>query len=359
MITIENLSKTFHTPKLTTHAVSDVSLHIREQEIFGIMGTSGAGKSTLVRCLNFLEIPDSGSISVAGFGNVQAENSQLYLEKNGRKTVLKEKGLRQLRSQIGMIFQHFNLLDRLSVAENIAYPLRYTGISRKETEQRIDELLELVHLEDKKYSYPSELSGGQKQRVAIARALASHPKILLCDEATSALDPQATASILSLLRDLRDSLGLTVIIITHEMDVIKKIADRAAVMENGRVVETGTVYDLFLHPQHRLTRQFVYNLSDTQSGSHYFEKLGEFPEEKNTELLRLSFDSRTLSEPIVFEMIQALGIEINILAADIDRIGRQPYGTLLIRAGGSEEKIRELKQFLAGRHVAVEVETDA
>lgn len=359
MITVENLSKTFYTPKLITPAVQDVSLEIHEREIFGIMGTSGAGKSTLVRCLNFLEIPDEGSISIEGFGTISARNGRLFFDDGNGPAVLKEKKLRKLRSQIGMIFQHFNLLDRQTVAENIAYPIRHSKMSRSEIENRVDELLALVHLEDKKYSYPSELSGGQKQRVAIARALASHPRILLCDEATSALDPQATASILSLLRDLKERLGLTVVIITHEMDVIKKAADRAAVMKDGQIVETGSVYDLFLHPVHPLTRQFVYNIADDKSGNHYFEELGEFPEDEESRLLRLNFDHHSLSEPILFEMIRDLGIQVNILMADIDRIGKQPYGTLLVRASGTGEQIDELKAFLDDRKVAVEEETDA
>ena len=208
MINIEHLDKTYHLKNADVHAVDDVSLHIESGQIYGVIGYSGAGKSTLVRCLNFLEIPDSGTIEIEGFGKVKAKQGSLDIS---------QKKLRELRRSIGMIFQHFNLLDRSTVFDNVAYPLKYTGLSKKEIETRVDELLDLVDLADKKYVYPSQLSGGQKQRVAIARALSNNPKVLLSDEATSALDPDATESILKLLKDLNKRLGITIILITHEM----------------------------------------------------------------------------------------------------------------------------------------------
>ena len=208
LINIEHLDKTYHLKNVDVHAVDDVSLHIESGQIYGVIGYSGAGKSTLVRCLNFLEIPDSGSIEIEGFGKVSANQGSLDIS---------QKKLRELRRSIGMIFQHFNLLDRSTVFDNVAYPLKYTGLSKKEIETRVDELLDLVDLVDKKYVYPSQLSGGQKQRVAIARALSNNPKVLLSDEATSALDPDATESILKLLKDLNKRLGITIILITHEM----------------------------------------------------------------------------------------------------------------------------------------------
>jgi len=240
MINVEHLDKTYHLKNADVHAVDDVSLHIESGQIYGVIGYSGAGKSTLVRCLNFLEIPDSGSIEIEGFGKVNAKQGSLDIS---------QKKLRELRRSIGMIFQHFNLLDRSTVFDNVAYPLKYTGLSKKEIETRVDELLDLVDLADKKYVYPSQLSGGQKQRVAIARALSNNPKVLLSDEATSALDPDATESILKLLKDLNKRLGITIILITHEMSVIKSIANRVAVMENGKVVEEGDVYDIFANPK--------------------------------------------------------------------------------------------------------------
>lgn len=361
MITIEHLHKTFTLANRTIPAVQDVSIHIRQGEIFGIMGTSGAGKSTLVRCLNFLEVPDQGAVEIDGFGKAVARHGNLYFQTEKGLVPLKEKRLRNLRSQIGMIFQHFNLLDRRTVADNIAYPLKYKGLNLKEVEAKVERLLELVHLEDKKYAYPAQLSGGQKQRVAIARALASDPKILLCDEATSALDPQATTAILSLLKELNRQLQLTIVLITHEMDVIKKIADRAAVMENGKVVEEGTVYDLFLHPEHPLTKEFVYASSGPQTKEGLPSELSRTLDEHSREglLVRLNFDDHSLRQPVLFEMIRSLAVEVNILKADIDRIGGQPYGSLLIQVKGTEDEFEQLKDFLKKREVALEVIANA
>ncbi|MBD5423962.1 MAG: ATP-binding cassette domain-containing protein [Allobaculum sp.] len=347
MIKIDHLFKTFESKDKKVQACKDVTLSIKRGEIFGIMGTSGAGKSTLVRCLNFLEKPDQGSIEIDGFGQVVAENGTLILKQNDKCGVLKEKNLQSLRQKTGMIFQHFNLFDRRTVAENIAYPLK--GKSRKEIEERVDELLNLVHLSDKKKAYPAELSGGQKQRAAIARALANDPNILLCDEATSALDPQATTAVLSLLKELNTRLGLTIILITHEMDVIKRIADRAAVMGNGAVIECGKVYDLFVHPKHDLTRTFVYGSSHEETKNIIAE-----PSSKGVRI-RLNFDERSLSQPVLFQMIQSLGVEVNILAADINRIGNQPYGTLLFETQANPNQLTALKQFLNDKHVETEV----
>lgn len=355
MITIEHLSKTFHTAKNEIHAVRDVSLKIAPGEIFGIMGTSGAGKSTLVRCLNILETPDAGTLRIEGFGQITFKGKKRFLGDETKHQPLKEKHLRQLRLQTGMIFQHFNLLDRRSVADNIAYPLQHSGKSRKEIEEKIDELLHLVHLEDKKDAYPAQLSGGQKQRVAIARALARDPAILLCDEATSALDPQATETILSLLKELNERLHLTIVLITHEMDVIKSIAHRAAVMENGRVVECGSVYDLFVHPHHPLTRRFVSRHSKDQTEQGISSPVLCALEKENGTLLRLNFDSRSLSQPVIFEMIRTFGIPVNILEADIDRIGGQPFGTLLFETSASKGQISSLQHFLQENHVETEV----
>lgn len=250
MIEIKNLTKTFSGKDGCLHAVDDVSLSIDEGEIFGIVGYSGAGKSTLVRCINLLEMPDSGELSISGFGSVRISDGKAsYLAPGGiQPQKLKEAQLKSLRRGVGMIFQHFNLLDRNTVFENVAYPLMHTGRSKEQIKQRVLELLELVDLGDKVNSYPSELSGGQKQRVAIARALANNPRILLSDEATSALDPDATESILKLLKDLNRKLKITIVLITHEMAVVKTICDRVAVMEKGKVVEQGNVYDVFSSP---------------------------------------------------------------------------------------------------------------
>ena len=246
MITLTHVSKIFPGGESGVHAVQDVSLHIAPGEIFGIIGYSGAGKSTLVRCINLLERPTQGTVTV-----------------DGRElTALSEKELRQERRKIGMIFQQFNLMTARTVAQNVAFPLKDSGLSKEETAAKVTQLLELVGLPDKAGSYPAQLSGGQKQRVAIARALASDPKVLLCDEATSALDPQTTASILRLIRDINRRTGITVVVITHEMAVVKEICHRVAVMEKGRVVETGDVFSLFSAPKEPVTRSFVSTTSN-------------------------------------------------------------------------------------------------
>ena len=270
MIEIKELYKSFDTAGTTVHAVENVSLDIEAGDVYGIVGYSGAGKSTLVRCINLLERPDSGSIRVEGFGAIRFEKGRaLYRPEGGAEQPLSEKQLKTLRRDMGMIFQHFNLLDRSTVFDNIAYPLKHSGRSRAEIKARVLELLDLVELRDKIDAYPSQLSGGQKQRVAIARALANDPRILLSDEATSALDPDATESILRLLQDLNRKLNLTIVLITHEMAVVKAICGKVAVMENGRVVEHGNVYDVFSEPQANITRKFV----DSSSGLGRINKL--------------------------------------------------------------------------------------
>lgn len=235
MINIEHLDKTYHLKNADVHAVDDVSLHIESGQIYGVIGYSGAGKSTLVRCLNFLEIPDSGSIEIEGFGKVSANQGSLDIS---------QKKLRELRRSIGMIFQHFNLLDRSTVFDNVAYPLKYTGLSKKEIETRVDELLDLVDLADKKYVYPSQLSGGQKQRVAIAGILAIEPDIIIFDESTSMLDPQGKASINAQIRKLHEEKNITILSITHDMEEVAQ-SENVIVLENGEIAMQGTPMDIF------------------------------------------------------------------------------------------------------------------
>ena len=252
MIEVRHLNKIFRLKSGDVTALEDVSFRIEKGSVYGVIGYSGAGKSTLVRCLNLLEYADFGEIEING-KTIVLEQGQPSV--NGRKMSSREQSA--LRREIGMIFQHFNLLDRLTVFDNIAYPLKHTGRSRKEIERRVWELLELVSLTDKADVFPSQLSGGQKQRVAIARALAGNPPVLLSDEATSALDPEATESILALLKELNRKLGITIVLITHEMSVVKRIADRVAVMEDGMIVEEGSVYDLFSDPATEISKRFV------------------------------------------------------------------------------------------------------
>ena len=245
MIELKNISKDFGSGEKAVHAVRDVSLSIGSGEIFGIIGFSGAGKSTLVRCINLLERPSSGSVFVAGQD----------------LTALSAKDLRAARKKIGMIFQHFNLMPSRTVAGNVAYPLKGSGLSKEDIQKKVATLLELVGIGDKADAYPSQLSGGQKQRVAIARALANDPQVLLCDEATSALDPQTTKAILHLLKHLNETLGITIVLITHEMAVVKEICDRVAVMEYGRVVEQGEVFTVFAEPKQDITKSFIHTTS--------------------------------------------------------------------------------------------------
>ena len=247
MINIEHLDKTYHLKNVDVHAVDDVSLHIESGQIYGVIGYSGAGKSTLVRCLNFLEIPDSGSIEIEGFGKVSANQGSLDIS---------QKKLRELRRSIGMIFQHFNLLDRSTVFDNVAYPLKYTGLSKKEIETRVDELLDLVDLADKKYVYPSQLSGGQQQRVAIARALATNPDIIYFDEPTSALDPELIQEVLSVMKTLANE-GMTMVVVTHEMAFAKNVSSHVILMEKGKIVEEGSSKNFFENPKQERTKDFL------------------------------------------------------------------------------------------------------
>lgn len=352
MIHIEHLDKTYHLKNNDVHAVDDVSLQIENGQIYGIIGYSGAGKSTLVRCLNYLEIPDSGSIEMEGFGKVVAHNGQLSLD--GKP--LTEKKLRELRRSIGMIFQHFNLLDRSTVFDNIAYPLKYTGLSKSEIEKRVDELLELVDLSDKKYVYPSQLSGGQKQRVAIARALSNNPKVLLSDEATSALDPDATESILKLLKDLNKRLGITIIIITHEMSVIKAITNRVAVMENGKVVEEGDVYDIFASPKQDITKKFISSASSLSNISKLIENhTVQESDSPTNKLVQLTFTRDSVGSATISKISRDYNVDVNIMLANVDVVNQDALGGIIASIEGKEENVQHAIDYLHACSVKVEV----
>ena len=356
MIQITNLQKHFHGRESDIHAVNDVSLQVEKGEIFGIIGYSGAGKSTLVRCINFLEYPESGSIEIEGFGKVISEGGRLFRETEGGRVPMKERDLRTLRRSIGMIFQLFNLLDRSTVFDNIAYPLRYSGRSREEIQNKVEELLKLVDLEDKRDAYPSELSGGQKQRVAIARALANDPQILLSDEATSALDPDATESILKLLKDLNRKLGLTIVIITHEMAVIKSIADKVAVMENGKVVEQGEVYQVFADPQQPITRRFV----EASTGLAKIEKLidnrmVDVTEKDDRKLIRLTFTKDSVGEALISQASRKFSVDISIVLANVDVVGDAALGGIVADISGTAEDVKNTLAFFEASGVKTEV----
>lgn len=340
MITLEHISKLFKTEAATVAAVDDVSLHIKAGEIFGIIGFSGAGKSTLVRCINLLERPQKGRVIIDGTDI----------------TALDAAGLRKVRQRIGMIFQHFNLMPSRTVFENIELPLKLTDLTPEARAQKVTELLELVGLSDKRDVYPSQLSGGQKQRVAIARALANDPKVLLCDEATSALDPQTTHSILQLLKEVNRRLGITLVVITHQMSVIKEICSRVAVMQHGKNVETGNVIDVFAEPQAPITKDFITAAGNLGS----FYELLQTPDavhglDKDQAVWLLTFKGNVTGEPMMSELYRRFQVRANIIYGNIDYLGGTILGKLGIGVEGDEQAIIQAKQFLIESNVKVEV----
>ena len=344
MIRFENLSKTFSSGDRTVDAVKNVNLTIEKGKIYGIIGFSGAGKSTLVRCINLLERPTEGKVFI---GDVEL-------------TALKGKELRKQRRKIGMIFQHFNLFSSRTVFQNVAYSLKYQGLSKKQIEDKVNELLKLVGLEEKAMEYPSKLSGGQKQRVAIARALANDPDILLSDESTSALDPQTTVSILNLLKEVNQKLGITIVIITHEMQVVKEICDRVAVMENGEVVEEGDVFNIFANPRQRITKNFVDSTSNLSRIYHYIDEKAKITELKQGEcILRFKYLERSTSEALVSQLSREFALNINIIFGNIELIGENPIGGLVSIVSGKKEDIDGAIKYLQEKNVGVEVILDA
>lgn len=344
MIELTHISKNFASGGRTVHAVQDVSLSIGKGEIFGIIGFSGAGKSTLVRCINLLERPTSGSVTVDG----------------KEMTVLSARELRQARKKIGMIFQHFNLMPSRTVFGNVAYPLRGSGLSGEQIADKVHRLLELVGIGDKAEAYPKQLSGGQKQRVAIARALANDPNVLLCDEATSALDPQTTKAILRLLKDLNEKLGITVVIITHEMAVVKEICDRVAVMEHGRVVEQGEVFNVFADPRQEITRSFIHTTSNLRKIEELIEEDSPVVQLKPGELIvRLSYIQRNVSEPLISTVSRKFDITLNIIFSDIAIVQNAPIGGTVAIISGEREQITQAIAYLIEKNVGVEVIKDA
>lgn len=344
MIVLEHVTKDFSAGDAQIHAVRDVSLSIEKGEVFGIIGYSGAGKSTLVRCINLLERPDSGSVTVDG----------------QELTRLSPKGLRAARKKIGMIFQHFNLMPSRTVLGNVAYPLRGSGLNRQEMADKARALLKLVDIADKADSYPSQLSGGQKQRVAIARALANDPSVLLCDEATSALDPQTTQSILQLLKRLNEQLGITVVIITHEMAVVKAACGRVAVMEHGRVVEAGQVFSIFANPRQPVTRDFIRTTSNLQKIEELIAQNASVSQLNPGELIvRLSYIQRNVSEPLISTVSRRFEIDLNIIFADIEIVQDAPIGGTVAILSGERQNITDAMAYLAEKNVGVEVIADA
>lgn len=326
MIEIKNLDKVFNSAGGPIEALKDVNLTVNDGEIFGIIGLSGAGKSTLVRCINLLETPTRGSVVLDGKD----------LTKMSRKELL------MTRRNIGMIFQSFNLLSQRNVLKNVLYPMEIAGIKKADAEKRAKELIEMVGLTDRIKSYPAQLSGGQKQRVAIARALSTNPKYLLCDEATSALDPNTVRSILALLKDINKKLGVTIIVITHEMKVVEQICDRVAVIDSGRVVETGEVKQVFISPKSKMARELILPKNETV-------------ESINSErVVRIVFDGQSAFEPVISNIVTECRCAVNILGADTKNIDGKAYGQMLLQLPDDEASSERVKNYLGKRKIPFE-----
>lgn len=334
MIEIHDLIKEYPTKKGVILGVDHVSLKINRGDIFGIVGYSGAGKSSLIRCLNLLEKPTSGKIIVDGV----------------ELTALSSNDLRKARQKIGMIFQHFHLVSSKTVFENVAFALKAAGVSKKNRETRVNELLELVGLADKRNAFPAQLSGGQKQRVGIARALANEPKVLLCDEATSALDPTTTRSILSLLKKINKELGLTIVLITHEMEVVKEICNRVAVMQDGKVIEEGPVYDIFSNPKMPLTQSFINSILQ-------FELPQSLTNRCTGTLVKIQFRGVVAEEAIVSDTLQKFSVRGNILHGKIEYIQDVPLGIFIMELNGDQKEIDLAIRYLRERTEGLEVLT--
>ena len=326
LIQIKDLEKQYTSKNATVTALSRINLNVNEGEIYGIIGMSGAGKSTLVRCINYLEKPTSGSVIIG--------------DKDLSK--LNEKELRQVRQNIGMIFQQFNLLMQRSVEDNVCFPLEIGGTNKKEARKRAHELLELVGLSDKSKSYPSQLSGGQKQRVAIARALATSPKILLCDEATSALDPTTTRSILSLLKEINKNLGITIVIITHEMAVVEEICDYVAIVDRGILAEQGAVEEVFSNPKTEVAKKLVYHRNSAVD-----EMTGK-------RCIRIVFDGKSSFEPVIANMVLECRAQVNILFADTKDINGKAFGQMVLQLPEDDMLADKIINYLRDKHVVVE-----
>ncbi len=339
MIELKKISKSYQTPNGSLSALKKISLEVRPGEIFGVIGRSGAGKSTLIRTVNLLERPDSGSVIVNGIN----------------LTDLSETELMHQRRHIGMIFQQFNLLSTRSVFDNIALPLEIAKRSKKAIKQRVDQLLDFTGLSLKRRAYPHELSGGQKQRVAIARALAAEPKILLSDEATSSLDPETTDVILGLLKAARDEFGLTILLITHEMDVIRKITDRTCILDAGEIVETGPTVELFTHPKSAIAKNFVYSNFHVDLPKALQEKLVAKPDEHALPLVRFTFSGTKTQEPILIELFKKFNVTSNILQANFNWVHGANMGMCVCKLIGKREAIVQGMQFVQSQNIDVEV----
>ena len=332
-ILIQDVSKTFETKDGSVQALNHVSLSIETGDIYGIIGMSGAGKSTLVRCMNFLEVPSEGKVLIDGKSLSE----------------FSPKELRKEREKIGMIFQHFNLLMQKNVLENVCFPLYIQGKKKAEARAKALELLEIVGLADRAKAYPAQLSGGQKQRVAIARALASDPQILLCDEATSALDPQTTSSILELLQDINQKFGITIVIITHQMSVVREICTHVAIMKDGEVKEQGLVEEIFSHPKSQVAKELI----SKDSGNDVESKKLTQPEIQDGEIVRIVFSENSAFEPVIANLILTFHEPVNILKANTKNVGGVAKGEMILQFMSDSTNVPEMKKFLTERGLEI------
>lgn len=340
MIKLNNITKIFTLPDKKLTALDNVSLHVLKGQICGVIGASGAGKSTLIRCVNLLERPTHGAVVIDDVDLTQLSDAELV----------------KTRRQIGMIFQHFNLLTSRTVFENVALPLELENKSKAEIQEKTTALLALVGLSDKHNVYPANLSGGQKQRVAIARALASDPKVLLCDEATSALDPATTQSILKLLKEINRTLGITILLITHEMEVVKRICDQVAVIDKGRLIEQGTVSEIFSNPKTELAQEFISSTFHITLPEEYLENLSDTPKHaKSYPIIKFEFTGRSVDAPLLSQASKKFGVELSILTSQIDYAGGVKFGFTIAEVEGDEDAITQTKVYLMENNVRVEV----
>lgn len=338
MIQFQNVFKSYSSPQGPLHVLSDINLDIAQGQIFGIIGRSGAGKSTLLRCVNWLEQPSRGVVIV---------NNQVVHELNSKQ-------LRKLRSEIGMVFQHFNLLSRRDVYDNIAFPLKLMGIDRKKIDQRVRSLLDLTGLSEKIHAYPHQLSGGQKQRVAIARALSTCPKILLCDEMTSSLDPETTSSILQLVKKINKEFDLSILLITHEMNVIKEIADTVAVLDKGKIVEQANVLQLFTRPQSQIAKSFVESVFPLQIPEHIKTKMTKESLSDSDEFWHVTFVGEIGERPVMSFLLHRYPIELNIIQSNLVLLQGQTIGSMIVRISGQEDTVLSAKTTLQEFGIKVE-----
>ena len=340
MIKLNNITKIFTLPDKKLTALDNVSLHVPKGQICGVIGASGAGKSTLIRCVNLLERPTHGAVIIDDVDLTQLSDAELV----------------KTRRQIGMIFQHFNLLTSRTVFENVALPLELENKSKAEIQEKTTALLALVGLSDKHNVYPANLSGGQKQRVAIARALASDPKVLLCDEATSALDPATTQSILKLLKEINRTLGITILLITHEMEVVKRICDQVAVIDKGRLIEQGTVSEIFSNPKTELAQEFISSTFHITLPEEYLENLSDTPKHAQSyPIIKFEFTCRSVDAPLLSQASKKFGVELSILTSQIDYAGGVKFGFTIAEVEGDEDAITQAKVYLMENNVRVEV----